>query len=175
MWILHLDLSKILLLIIRLQVQNIKIRRSRHLEFMFLFILFLVVSIRFYLCCYYYASYSLYNNIVKIQLRSKIKLYSFYKEFVLIYYYVFFIWIQVWISQTSILNSNSSRLALIHTNQLMYIESLDSTQNNSNFVFLHLKIWIHFEIWISIPTVELCQNSTLEFNFNQSNFLKPKF
>jgi hypothetical protein len=34
----------------------------------------------------------------------------------------------------------SSRLALIHTKQLMDIESLDSTQNNSNLFFLNLKI-----------------------------------
>jgi hypothetical protein len=30
---------------------------------------------------------------------------------------------------------NSPRLALIHTNQSRDIESLDSTQNNSNFCF----------------------------------------
>jgi hypothetical protein len=67
------------------------------------------------------------------------------------------------------------KLALIHTIQVMDIESLDSNQNNLNFVFLNLKIWIHFEIWISIPSVDLSENSTLEFNFNRSYLLKSKF
>jgi hypothetical protein len=44
----------------------------------------------------------------------------------------------------------------------MDIQSLDSTQNNSILIFLILKIWIHIEILISIPGVDLSQNSTLE-------------
>jgi hypothetical protein len=67
------------------------------------------------------------------------------------------------------------KLALIHTNQVMDVESLDSTQNNSNLIFINLKIWIHIEIWISILGVDLSQNSTPEFNFNPSYLLKLKF
>jgi hypothetical protein len=37
-------------------------------------------------------------------------------------------------------------LVLIYTNQVMDVESLDSTQNNSNLIFLILKIWIYIEI-----------------------------
>jgi hypothetical protein len=67
------------------------------------------------------------------------------------------------------------KLALVHTNQVMDVESLYSTQNNSNLIFLNLKIWIHIEVWILIPRVDLSPNSTLEFNFNPSYLLKPKF
>jgi hypothetical protein len=67
------------------------------------------------------------------------------------------------------------KLVLIYTNQVMDVESLDSTQNNSNLIFLILKIWIYIEIWISIPSVDLSQNSTLELNSNPSYLLKPKF
>jgi hypothetical protein len=67
------------------------------------------------------------------------------------------------------------KLALIQKNQVMDVDSLDSTQNNSNLIFINLKIWIHIEIRISIPRVDLSQNSTLEFNFNPSYLLKPKF
>jgi hypothetical protein len=67
------------------------------------------------------------------------------------------------------------KLALIQTNQVMYVESLDSTQNNSNLIFLNLKIWIHIEIWISIPRVDPTQNATIDFNLNPSYLLKPKF
>jgi hypothetical protein len=67
------------------------------------------------------------------------------------------------------------KLVVNHTVQIMDIESLDSTQNNSNLIFLNLKIWIHIEIWISIPSVDLSQNLTLEFYFNHSYLLKSKF
>jgi hypothetical protein len=40
------------------------------------------------------------------------------------------------------------KLVVIHTIQIMDIESLDSTQIISNLIFLNLKIWIHFEILI---------------------------
>jgi hypothetical protein len=33
----------------------------------------------------------------------------------------------------------TTKLVVIHTNEIMDIESLDSTQNNSNLLFLNLK------------------------------------
>jgi hypothetical protein len=67
------------------------------------------------------------------------------------------------------------KLVVIHTIQIMDIESLGSTQIIPNLIFLNFKIWIHFDISISIPSVDLSQNSTLEFNFNLWYLLKQKF
>jgi hypothetical protein len=97
------------------------------------------------------------------------------------YYYVIY-YLFIFGNMNSSLNKSNLhseiitiKLVVIHTIQIMDAESLDSTQNNSNLIFLNLQIWIHFEIWISIPSVDLSQNSTLEFNFNHSYCLKQKF
>jgi hypothetical protein len=65
----------------------------------------------------------------------------------MISYYVFYLFTYLFLNMNSNLNKSNLnfelilfKLALIHTIQVMDIESLDSTQKNSNCVFLNLKI-----------------------------------